>query len=547
LLLASVPVLGSGCPRKKEAAPDQRVSPDQRRSPLQPLRVEELSFAGPAGHRAGARFSRGETVTCLFTVTDFTYSKGRAHIVADVKVRGPDGELELHQPSLELLRGDAPTRTPGMIRSAATLNLSPAITPGRHTVELTVRDLLGRRSGTGRGEFTMEGTPAPPSKRFSLVDLRGAADLEVPPGAALPIALTVAGFAARKKGASVQLDLGITAHVEDASGQRLASHDATLVKTKLPFTPRRYPGEYVALVPAGASPGRHRVALTVEDRVGKARSTGLLRFKVVPRRFAIHNLHVHDAAALPRSEFLHGEQVYVRLSVHGLTSKAGLASAAVDLAIGGPDGGVYFGRKGAAEVSGDASKPVVAAGRYPVELPLVLPALCPPGKYRVVIRARDRLARKEIVRDHTIQIKGPAPKPMSRFKVDKLVVQDRPDLPPSKGDTYVAGRSYNLTLHLGGAKLKELRKMTFRARIKGDLRLRRGGATRHESKGLFSFDRGLTYRPLRILVPAKWQVPADLPGGLYDLEVVALDELDDRVSQMVRRVEIVQPSRGVTP
>jgi hypothetical protein len=546
-LLALVPVLGSGCPARRQAAPDQGArapAPDQRART--PLRVEELSFAGPAGHRPDARFSRGETVTCLFTVTDFTYRESRAHIVADVKVRGPGGEIELRRPGLKLLHGAAPTRTPGMIRSAATLTLSPAVIPGEHTVELDVRDLLGHRSGTGRGKFTIVGQPAPRSGRFTLVNLRGAADLEVPPGAALPVALTAAGFSTRRKGAQVELDLGITAHIEDASGRRLASHSETLVKTALPFAPRRYPAEYVALVPASASPGRHRVALTVEDRVGKGRSRGLLRFKVVPRRFAILNLHVHDAAGLPRSVFLHGEQVYVRLSVHGLTTRGGEASAAVDLAVAGPDGGVYLARRNAAEVSGAASRPVVAAGRFPAELPLVLPALCPAGKYRIVMRARDRVARRDVVREHTIQINGSAPKPMSRFKIDKLVVQDRPDLPPSKGDTFVAGRSYHLTLHIGGAKLKELRRMTFRARIKGDLRLRRGGQTRHESADLFRFDRELAYRPLRVLIPATWRVPADLRGGLYDLELVAQNELDDHVSQMVRRVEIIQPSR-LTP
>jgi len=40
-------------------------------------------------------------------------------------------------------------------------------------------------------------------------------------------------------------------------------------------------------------------------------------------------------------------------------------------------------------------------------------------------------------------------------------------------------------------------------------------------------------------MPAKWDVPPTLRSGLYDLALIALDELDDRVSQLVRRVEIV--------
>ena len=534
-------LLVAGCPKREEPRPRPDLGGADSAPPGPPLTVNAISFAGPAGHRPDGRFGRGETVTCLFTVSGFTYRKKRAHIVADVDVRGPGGALELHQPGLVLLDGEAPTAKPGTIRSAATLNITPAAPPGEHKVELAVRDLLGRRAGSGTGSFTLVGQASPPAAGLTLRGLQAAADEKVPPGAALPLAFSVAGFkTSAARGGLRQIDLGVEATVEDAAGQRLERRSETLVKTELPFVPDSFPVEQINLLPRGLSPGPYRLALEVKDRVGGGRARALFRFQVVPPRFGVVNLHLHDASRLPRSTFLLGEQVYVRFAVVGLqASKEGELNAAVDLAVAGP-GGVYLARKGAAVVSGPASRAAARAGRFPVQVPLVLPALCPTGKYRVVIRARDRLARRETVREHAFQIEGDAPKPLSDFRVDRLEVQDRPDLPPSKGDTFRAGKSYQLSLLVGGAKLLEPRKMTFRYAIRADLRLKdlRGNVVVNR-EGLFREARTLTYRPLRIQIPARWDLPSDLAPGLYDLEIVATDEQDDRVSQMVRRVEVV--------
>lgn len=533
-------LLVAGCPRRERPQPDPG-RPDSA-LPGPPLTLNAISFAGPAGHRPDRRFGRGETVTCLFTVSGFAYQEKRAHIVADVSVRGPGGELELRQPGLVLLDGQAPTAKPGSIRSAATLNITPAAPPGVHEVELTVRDLLGRRSGTGKGRFTLVGQAPPRAAGLTLLGLRAAADEKVPPGAALPLAFAVAGFkTSAARGGLRKIDLGVDVTLEDGAGQRIERRSETLVKTELPFAPQSFPVEHVSLLPSGLSPGPHRLALEVEDRVGGGRARALFRFQVDPPRFGVVNLHLHDAGRLPRGTFLLGEQVYVRFAVVGLrTSEEGELDAAVDLAIAGPDGGVYLARKAAATVSGPASRAAARAGRFPVQLPLVLPALCPVGKYRVVIRARDRLARRETVREHPFQIEGEAPKPLKDFRVDRLEVQDRPDLPPSKGDTFRAGKSYELSLLVGGAKLSEVRKMSFRYAIKADLRLKdlRGEVVVNR-EGLFRDARTLTHRPLRIQIPARWDLPGDLAPGLYDLEIVATDEQDDRVSQMVRRVEVV--------
>jgi hypothetical protein len=181
-----------------------------------------------------------------------------------------------------------------------------------------------------------------------------------------------------------------------------------------------------------------------------------------------------------------------------------------------------------------------------MQLPLVLPSICPVGKYRLVARVRDRFAKKTTVRELTIQIQGTPLRRLGSFKVDQLQVRNRPDLPLLKGDTFGAGRDYHLSLRLGGAKLKETSKMRFEAQIKASLKLRvPGGKVVHEVKELFTFNRTMTYRPLRIIIPATWKVPSDLRGGFYDLEIAALDIQGNRVSQFLRRVEIVAAAPGI--
>jgi len=157
-----------------------------------------------------------------------------------------------------------------------------------------------------------------------------------------------------------------------------------------------------------------------------------------------------------------------------------------------------------------------------------------------VLRARDGLARREVVREHAIELRGHAPPRLTEFKVDALEVRDRPDLPPAKGDTFGAGRTYQLTLSVGGARLKKKRKLLFEASVEADLRLRDlAGQVVQEQRRLFVLARELTYQPLRLLIPASFTLRSDVRGGLYDLEVEASDRLGERASQLKRRVEIV--------
>jgi hypothetical protein len=548
LLLALIPALLVGCPREVGTRQDAAGPKQQEKKPgerpeekwIPSLKISDVSFAGPAGHRATGDFSRGETVLCLFTVTSFTYKKGKGHITVDLQVSGPQDQIVLQQRGMELLKGAAPSVRPGTLRTAASLAITAAAPPGRYKVRLKVKDRLGQRTGTGTGTFTLLGQPVAPSKTLTLGGLRAAGDVKVPAGAVVPVAFELRGFSTRQKSPQqYELDLGVETVVEDSAGQVVKKGNETLLRKNLLFAPSSYPFEHAVVLPRDLSPGAYRVVLRVADRVGGGKTMGLLRINVVPTTYGVYNLHTHDAAGLPRDTFQLGEQIYVRLSVIGLKVKQGKINASVDLAVGGP-GGVYMASKGAAVSTGQTALVAARVGRYPVQLPLVLPALSYTGKYQIVIRAHDHNAGKVIVREHKIKLEGTAPKPLATFKVDNLEARYRPDLPQLKGDTFGSGRRYNLALLLGGAKLKPVprKRSTYQVKIKADLKVSLGTKVLYEQKDLFTLDRQLTYKPLRLVLPANWTVPK-LPSGLYDLQIVAHDLLDNRVSQFIRRVEVV--------
>jgi hypothetical protein len=327
----------------------------------------------------------------------------------------------------------------------------------------------------------------------------------------------------------------------DATGEQVhVQKEETLVEESLLFAPLSFPAEYQLPVPAKLAPGSYTARVTVRDKLSDKKLAGKVSLSVVDPSPAVVNLHMHDASGLARPSYLLGEQVFVRLSVWGLKVVKGRVSAEVDLAVGGPDGGTYLVRTGAAKVKGPESEPVAKAGRFPVQLPLILPVLAPTGNYRVVIRARDLLAKRVLTREHRFNMRGLAPKPLAQLGVDELEVRERPDLPQLKGDTFGAGREYHLALRVGGFKVKPDPRGIRHLRLEGGLTLRdTKGNKVHESEKLFGYDRKLTFLPLRVLIPAKWTVPSDLPGGLYDLGVSVLNLQDNRVSQMTKRIEII--------
>jgi hypothetical protein len=522
--------------RLKKATPTRPSLPSAKR-----LDVGQISFAGPAGHRDDAIFGRGEQVVALISVSRFIYKDGEGSLRGDVEVRRDDAsrQLVLRQRDLKLLEGKAPTKTAGSLRAAAKLSLDPGVPPGAYKVQVTVRDLLSKREGSAEGRFEISGPKLPQAKQLALLALRNVGDAKLPAGSVVPLALTVGGIEP-KRGADGdhRLEIRLKLELRDAGGKVVATRQSTLRRSGLLWAPRSYPFAYGYALPSTLTPGTYRLRLRLSGAKGKHKE---LTLEVVAKRFAIVSPHLYDAGRLPREAFRFGEQAFLRLSVQGFAVKKERAKLAVDLAISGP-GGVFLARKSAAQLSGTRSQTWARVGRWPMQLPLSLPKLAPKASYKVLLRARDLLANKTITRELRFRLEGDAPKPLGSFRVDKLYVRRRADLPRIKGDTFIGGQKYHLEVLAGGGKLKQVKRATYKLRIEGTLRVRLPtGAELHKLEKLFKYDRTLNYQPLRVPLTATWQVPKNLPRGLYDLEIQLLDPDRNRVSTLRKRVEIVPP------
>jgi hypothetical protein len=549
LLLGLLPACRREASRTPEARPVEPASAAPARGAS--IEITEVSFAGPGGHRKDASFYPGETVTCLLTARGFTYRDQRAEIVAAVRVTGPQGETVLDLRGLELIKGRAPSQSPGSLRTAAELRISAAAPPGRYGVAIELHDRLGDRRGSGRGSFVFLGTPEGSAPHLRLAGLRWAAGDEAFPGAVLPVALSLRGLRTQRiPGKGHRLSVSAETSLRDGVGNPVgAPRKQPLLSGELGFAPEAVPFELQAEVPAGTPAGSYTLRVELEDGVSGSRVVGSLPLRVSPgSELRLWTLHLHDSSGLPRERFLLGAQAFLRFALRGLRPRNGAVEATVDLAVAGP-GGVYLAIKHAAVARGDSGRAAAKAGRFPAQIPVVLPTLIPTGRYRIVLRARDGVAGKETTAELPFEIQGSAPKPLASFAIAELDVRERPDLPTLPGDTFGAGRRYELTLLLGGVKPKEKRRLIYELNLEGSLRLRDlGGRIVHERKRLFVLRRELSFRPLRVPLSATWELPATLRGGLHDLELEVHDLDDNHVSQLRRRVEIVAslvaPRRG---
>lgn len=536
---SSKPPAGAGS--SATSAPSRRVAPASKPTQASDtLKVSDLSFAGAAGHRDDATFGRGEELVALLSVRGFIYRDGRARILGDLDVSGEDGTVVLRSRALPLLVGKAPTKRPGQLRAAARVTLDAGLPAGRYRLRVDVRDELSRRRGHVEGTFKLLSPTLPRAATFAVLGLRTVGDRAVPAGSVLPLAFTAAGLAPRRDTqGEVQLELGLKSEIIDAAGKVRATDQRRALRRALLFAPTSYPLRLALVVPSTLPLGKYRARLTLEDRRAKQKARAELPFEIIARRFAIVSPHLHDAGGLPRRRFRFGEQAFLRFSLQGFATRAERAHTTVDLAVAGP-GGIYLAGKNAAELSGLRSASAARSGRFPVQLPLRLPALAPAGSYQVLLRARDLFAKRSIERSLRFALEGEAPKPLGSFAVDKLYVRERADLPRIKGDTFVSGRSYQLTVRAGGGRLKPIKRATYALEIRGTLRLRTvGGRVVGSWKDLFHYKRTLHYQPLRVLLPATWTVPAGLPRALYDLEIELLLPARQRVSTLRKRIEIL--------
>jgi hypothetical protein len=512
------------------------------------LWIGDLGFAGAVGHRDDASFGRGERALLLVSVERFASRGEDVDLSADVELFGQAGTV-FRKRGITLLRGPArrgkqrkPGTKPGHVRAGLRIQLHPATPKGRYTVKLTVRDNIGGGRASAKTALQVVGRPLPRSTALAIQSLRLSGDPKAPAGSVLPFSLVATGLKSASRKGRHHMSMRLTTSLLDKTAKVLATRTRKIEKS-LPFACSSFPIASSIAIPADARAGRYRLQVELESNGTKIGTK--IPFEVVADRFSVFHLHLHDTGGLPRDTFRFGETMRVRFSVRGFATKKGTtekperARLEVDLAVGGP-GGVYFARKKAAQLAGQQSVTWAAVKRFPRQIAVRLPRLAPPGRYKVVVRARDLLAQKETLREREFQLAGKAPKPVGTFRIDKLDARFRPDLPKLKGDSFIGGKRYHLTARVAPGKLTPIKKGVYEIEVEGNIKLRSlRGVEIQSYKGLFRYKRRLTYIPLRLFLSASWTPPSDLPKGLYDLEVNLLEPKRNRVSTLRRRVELI--------
>lgn len=286
---------------------------------------------------------------------------------------------------------------------------------------------------------------------------------------------------------------------------------------------------------------RNPDAPTMESDRSHKRSTQSQPTESESTALRIHPIVFFDTANQPRETFGFGEAIVIQATFTGFaltsTHKADLT---VDLAIAGPDGGVYLAKKNAAHLI----EPIHSNTKSPttyflIETPLRLPEIAPSGTYRFVIKAFDRIASKESVVEKTFAIVGNAPKTLKNLTVEELLIYAPNQQKPDTSHTFTRGERYTLIAYIGGARYRSEKKHHYQTDIVGSLKLRSlTNATVDNIKEAFRLKQEFTYQPLRLLLNSTWTVPRSAKPGLYDLEITLLNRVDDRVSSLRRRIEL---------
>ena len=533
---ASRPAVGPARP----AAPTE-ATPRPTTTPRNVLRVFELALAGAAGRRDDASFCRGESLLLLFSVKGLRRTRGKPQLHATLSLHRPEGGL-MQKTAPIPLEPQAPESAASpltYLRLAAPLSLDPALLSGHYRLQVTLRDPEGPAEATASTSLTLDAPAPPPASKLTIALLGAASGLRQPAGSVLPLHFVAAGITNQRSQGHYRSRLWVSAELRQGTHTVASSRRQWLPSPQRPFAPASFAARYDLPLPSNLAPGRYEARLRLHDDYAAHSAEASLPFEVIPTTFSLVTLHTHDAAHLPRRTFRLGERVLVRLGIAGFRANgAGEANIAGDLAIAGP-GGVYFAQKAAYGAQGVASRPWAKAKRYAAEVPLLLPTLAPPGRYRIVLRAHDLLAKKTSTRELTLELYGKAPKRRARFEIDRLEVRLRPDLDPLPGHTFAPGQRYHLLLQAGGGKLKEVARSTYHAKLEASLRLLDlKGKELARWDRLFQLDRRLHYQPLRLRVQGYWTPPAALAAGLYDLELVAVEQLSERVSTLRRRIEL---------
>ena len=497
-----------------------------------PLAVRILEVQDVTGASRHGTFYRGEKLRLTGAASGLDTCGPRAATYVSLVLVGPKGrvlwrkEQRVELPSRE--------RSPRTLRFTLTLELSPAEPTGPHRLDLRVHQPDCDAQGTATLRFQVAGPRLTRTPRLSLHGLWASPGEDVLPGGLVPVTGWASGLAARDERPRApagaprwRLRMAARARFLKRDGSTATEHEAWVVDDTMPFLPAAVP---VRLdLPAPRSPGDYTLEIEFRDAVSGATTRARRALRIPPAGFGVYGLHVVGPTGTVEPSYGRLEPVTARMWVWSPKPIA----ARGDVALQGPDGGLYLRRLGAFRIPRER----LARGRpVPVRIPFRIPEYAPRGRYRFHVRLTSPRAKETAERWFSFRVAGKALAPLPGLQILHTRIGARQGPLP----ILAIGRDVPFRIVVGGMKVEHEPPLSYHVSLQVNMLLRDlDGTLLLRDDHVLDFDRTYTFLPRRLVLQGSWRVP-DGHTGVLLLQIEVLDLLSRRTSLSQRKV-LVSP------
>ncbi len=202
-----------------------------------------------------------------------------------------------------------------------------------------------------------------------------------------------------------------------------------------------------------------------------------------------------------------------------------------DLAVEGPDGGIYFVKKQAFRISKTGPHRQAHASRR-ILVPMELPRYCPVGKYRLLVRLRSRDGKQSASRQVSFIIEGRPLPPLPVLAITDWSLGNGRMLLP----TLRQGQDTSIHVLVGGMHMDHSPPAGHRLDLVLNILLRdKNGHLLSKEPEAAHLSRTFTFQPRRVPLKATWRVP-DNVSGLLLLQVEVEDLLTHKVTVSQKKI-----------
>ncbi len=526
LLLGVIAWIG-GCRRK--VAPHahhagQEQSQQTHMAP--PLDVEILDVRDVTGARRSGPFFRGESLTILLRVSGLAPHGPRTQLRASLQLSGPKGRLlwsrEEHLSLASRTRGRRLTA-----RLKLSFRLSPAEPTGPHELSIRIQDPGSGRQGLDVLRFQVAGRALISSRTFRVHRIWTPSGRDLRPAGLLPVSAWLSGFRlvdehprAAPGRPRWRVRLSVAARYHDTSGHLVREAKALAADDLLPFQPAELPVSAELALPE--RPGTYRLELIFRDDLSGRTVRATQDLNLPPAGLGIYGLRLVGPSGTVEPAYRRFEPVIAKFWVWAPKP----VSVVGDVALQGPDGGLYHRQRKAFRLD----RQHLAKAPVALSIPFRVPEFAPVGRYRFHVRVR--AGGETATRWQTFQVSGRPIPVLAGLQITRL------RLGRGSGPLLVLGGGQDLPFEIvvGGMRVEQSPPAAHRVSLQVDFLLRDlDGRLVQEDAHVLDFDRTLPFLPRRLLLRGTWRVPEG-NYGLMLLQVRVLDLLSRRTALSQRKV-----------